>query len=212
MLCKCRQLPTGEKRYKVMKTSANTGSVTQATHIPTLISLAPSLLKESTAAKTRHHQFNSRLDDHIHLFPGWYTPCSSRHQTLLDPRRSHNALGMSRSYTHHICAPGCRAAHRSRRSRICHHLQGQQSLWLQDILSSTPTSKRKSFLVKRLACTLKDNTNELQKSILQAQSVTLYLHSDLRGRRASSLQCLIFKKNLIHAFTIPEETQSHFCD
>ena len=99
---------------------------------------------------------------------------------------------MSRSYTHHICARECRAAHRNHRSRICHHLQVQQSLWLQNVLFSTPTLKRKSFLGKELACTLKDNTIEPQKFILQAQGATLYLHTDLRGTRASSLQYLRF--------------------
>lgn len=211
MLCKHRQLPTGEETYELMKSSANTGSETQASHILKVISLTPSLLKESTVAKTRNHQFNSRLGDHIHLFPGWYTPCSSRHQTLLDPRRSHSALGMSRSYTHHICAPECRAAHRSRRSRICHHLQVQQSLWLQDILSTTLASKRKSFLVKQLACTLKDNTIELQKLILQGQGVTPYLHPDLRETRWAAYSVWFLKK-IIHAFTITEETKSQFCD
>lgn len=175
-----------------MKTSANIGSGTQAAHVPTLISVAPSPLKVSMATKQRHNQFSRRLDDNIHLFPGWYTPCNSRHQTLLDPRRSHSALGTSRSYTHHICARECRAAHRSHRSRICHHLQVQQSIWLQNVLFCIPTSKRKSFLVKELACTLKDNTIELQKFILQAQGAALYLHTDLRGTRASSLQYLRF--------------------
>lgn len=51
MLCKHRELPTREERYKVMKTSANTGSGTQAPHDPTKISVVQSLFKINMVTK-----------------------------------------------------------------------------------------------------------------------------------------------------------------
>lgn len=140
------------------------------------------------AIKENHNPFSRGLDDNVHLFPGWCTPCSSRHRTLLDPRRSRSALGRSRSCTHRICARVCRAARTSHRSHTSHHLKVKQSLVTEHHFLHPHAEKK----IPQLAYTLKDNVIGLQKFILEAQGATLDLHMDFRGTRACNIWVFFF--------------------
>lgn len=55
------------------------------------------------------------MEGYSHLSPVWCTLYSSMHQRLQVLHRWHSGPGRSHSYTHHRCAPRCRASRRNHR-------------------------------------------------------------------------------------------------
>lgn len=82
---------------------------------------------------------DAKLRIHSHPSPGWCTPYNNRHLRLPGLHRSHSAPDRSRSYTHHICALGCRDAHRSHRSHTCRHLWEKEN-GVMSTCNSSPSS------------------------------------------------------------------------
>lgn len=162
MLCKHRELSEGEERFEVLRYCKRVPSVPY-----------PSTnFSSSKPLKGKHGYYVARMATYIFFLDGALLAVVGIGHSgppADDAAALVGAVVTLVTDAHQGAGPHVRVADHAL-AITCEHSRafGYRMSFLP------PPRQRKSFLVKELACTLKDNTAELQKCASQAQGITLY--------------------------------------